>query len=139
MNKEWSDKNKQIQILLGKETTYRDGIELLIKLREELFEQVTQIVKGYPDEAFYQMPFAKAKGYHSKTLSYSIWHIFRIEDIVAHTLIAGDEQIFMAGDYQKKIGSPIITNALVAPTINYGVNLPCDVHLAGTTSIKPET
>ena len=31
------------------------------------------------------------------------------------------------------------TNALVAPTLNYGVNLPCDVHLAGTTSIKPET
>jgi len=31
------------------------------------------------------------------------------------------------------------TNALVAPTINYGVNLPCDVHLTGTTSIKPET
>lgn len=31
------------------------------------------------------------------------------------------------------------TKALVAPTINYGVNLPCDVHLAGTTSIKPET
>ncbi|HOB19768.1 MAG TPA: creatininase family protein [Candidatus Atribacteria bacterium] len=31
------------------------------------------------------------------------------------------------------------TKALVAPTMNYGVNLPCDVHLAGTTSIKPET
>jgi len=31
------------------------------------------------------------------------------------------------------------TNALVAPTINYGVNLPCDMHLAGTTSIRPET
>ena len=31
------------------------------------------------------------------------------------------------------------TKALVAPTINYGVNLPCDVHLTGTTSIKPET
>jgi creatinine amidohydrolase len=31
------------------------------------------------------------------------------------------------------------TNALVAPTLNYGVNLLCDVHLAGTTSIKPET
>ena len=96
MNKEWSETNREIQILLRKETTYKDGIELLIKLREELFEQVTQIVKGYPDEAFYQMPFAKAKGYHSKTLSYSIWHIFRIEDVVAHTRIAGDEQIFVA-------------------------------------------
>lgn len=109
MNKEWSEKNAQIQILLGKETTYKDGIELLIEFRKEMFEQISQIVNGYPAEAFYQMPFVNAKGYHSKTLSYSIWHIFRIEDIVAHTLIARDEQIFMAGNYQKKIGSPIIT------------------------------
>jgi hypothetical protein len=109
MNSEWSEKNKRIQVLLGKETTYKDGIELLIEFRKEMFEQVTQIVNGYPGEAFYQMPFANAKGYHSKTLAYSIWHIFRIEDIVAHTLIAGDEQILIAGGYQKKIGSPIIT------------------------------
>lgn len=109
MNKEWSEKNAQIQILLGKETTYKDGIELLIEFRKEMFEQISQIVNGYPVKAFYQMPFVNVKGYHSKTLSYSIWHIFRIEDIIAHTLIARDEQIFMAGNYQKKIGSPIIT------------------------------
>jgi hypothetical protein len=109
MNKEWSEKNKQIQTYLGKETTYKDAIELLIELRKELFEQVSQIVNGYPAKAFYQMPYANANGYHSKTLSYSIWHIFRIEDIVAHTLIARGEQILVTGGYQKKIGSPIIT------------------------------
>ncbi|HPD01316.1 MAG: phage head-tail adapter protein [Clostridiaceae bacterium] len=109
MNKEWSEMNKQMQVLIGKKATYKDGTELLIKLRNELFEQITQIVNEYPAEAFYQMPYANAKGYHSKTLSYSIWHIFRIEDIVAHILIAGDEQILMAGGYQKKIGSPVIT------------------------------
>lgn len=109
MNKEWSEKNKEIQLLLGKETTYQQAIELLINFREEMFQQVSHIVKKYPDQAFYQRPFANVDGYHSKTLAYSIWHIFRIEDIVAHTLIAGDEQIFITGDYQKKIGSPIIT------------------------------
>ncbi|NLU51616.1 MAG: phage head-tail adapter protein [Clostridiaceae bacterium] len=109
MDKGWSEKNKRIQILLGKETTYKEGIELLIAFRQEMFEQISQIVNGYPVEAFYQMPFANANGYHNKTLSYSIWHIFRIEDIVAHTLIARDEQIFVTGGYQKKIGSPIIT------------------------------
>lgn len=109
MSKDWSEKNKQMQLLIGKEDTYKDGIDLLIQLRNEMFEQITQIVNGYPAEAFYQMPFANEKGYHSKTLAYSIWHIFRIEDIVAHTLIAGDEQILMTGDYQIKIGSPIIT------------------------------
>ena len=93
MHKDWSDKNKTIQKMLGKEDTYKEGIDLLIKFRSELFEQITQIVNGYPREAFYQMPFAGADGYHSKTLAYSIWHIFRIEDIVAHIFIQGDEQI----------------------------------------------
>jgi hypothetical protein len=109
MNSEWSEKNKRMQVLIGKESTYKDGIELLIELRSELFKQISQIVNGYPVEAFYQTPFPNANGYHSKTLSYSIWHIFRVEDIVAHTLIARDEQILLAGGYQKKIGSPIIT------------------------------
>lgn len=72
MNKEWFDKNKRIYILLDKETTYKEGIEMLIEFRNELFEQLSQIVNGYPVKAFYQMPFANAKGYHSKTLSYSI-------------------------------------------------------------------
>ena len=39
------------------------------------------------------MPFAKAEGYHSKTLAYSIWHVFRIEDIVLHTLILNNSQV----------------------------------------------
>ena len=55
------------------------------------------------------MPFAGADGYHSKTLSYSIWHIFRIEDIVAHEMIAEDEQILFRNGYVEKINAPIIT------------------------------
>lgn len=58
---------------------------------------------------FDSMPFINANGYHSKNITYSLWHIFRIEDIVAHTLINSDEQVFFIGDYQKRINSPIIT------------------------------
>lgn len=109
MNKEWSEKNKKIQALLGNKKTYQEGIRLLVEFRGELLEQISYIVNGYPEEAFYQMPFANVRGYHSKTLGYSIWHIFRIEDIVAHSLVAQEEQIFFAGDFAKKIGAPIIT------------------------------
>lgn len=109
MNKEWSGKNKQIQSLLGKESTYKEGINLLISLRNELFEQITCIVNGFPAEAFYQMPFAGAEGYHSKTLAYSVWHIFRIEDITAHCLIKNDEQVLFAEDFQQKLEVEIIT------------------------------
>ena len=109
MNKEWSDKNKKMQAFIGKEATFAEGINVLIDLRNDLFSQISFVVNNYPEDAFYQMPFAGADGYHSKTLVYSMWHIFRIEDIVAHTLIIGDKQVLFEGDWQKRINSPIIT------------------------------
>ena len=109
MDKSWSDMNKEMQALLSKEASFKSGIDILLELRNSLFGQITQIVMTYPEEAFSQMPFAGANGYHSKTLSYSIWHIFRIEDIVAHEMIAEDQQILFAGGFDKTIRSPIIT------------------------------
>ena len=109
MDKNWSDMNKEIQTLLAKEATFREGIEKLIVFRKIMFEQVTQIAHTFPEEAFWQMPFAGADGYHAKTLAYSIWHIFRIEDIVAHEMIAGDRQVLFAQSFSEKVHSPIIT------------------------------
>ena len=109
MDKNWSEMNKEMQALMKKKATFMDGIEKLLALRKSLFEQITQIVNTFPEEAFYQMPFAGAEGYHSKTLAYSIWHIFRIEDIVAHEMIAEDQQVLFSGDFQAAIHSPIIT------------------------------
>lgn len=109
MDKNWSEKNKEIHILLGKQSTYKDGITELIGFRSEMFGQITQIVTAYPGYSFSLMPFAGAEGYHSKSLAYSIWHIFRIEDIVAHELVAGDGQVFFTGGFQERIHSPIIT------------------------------
>jgi hypothetical protein len=109
MNKDWSQKNKEIQKLLSKEATFGEAIRKLIEFREELFQQITWIVEGYPEKAFYQMPFLGANGYHSKTLAYSIWHIFRIEDIVAHEMIAEDEQVLFRDNFLEKISAPIIT------------------------------
>ena len=109
MNKDWSDKNKQMQKLIGKEATFREGIEVLLDLRNDLFGQITSIVNTFPADAFWQMPFGGAEGYHSKTLAYSMWHIFRIEDIVAHTQILQDEQVLFSGDWMKKTKSTITT------------------------------
>lgn len=92
-----------------KESTFKDGIAKLIELRGSRFEQIAQIVNSYPEAAFSEMPFPNANGYHSKTLAYSIWHIFRIEDIVMHTLIENDEQLLFSGGFPEKTRSPIIT------------------------------
>ena len=109
MNKDWAEKNKRMQSLIGKEVSYREGIDVLVDLRKDLFGQITSIVNTYPTEAFYQMPFAGDEGYHSKTLVYSMWHIFRIEDIAAHTLIAQDSQVLFTDSWLEKTKSPIIT------------------------------
>ena len=108
MNKEWSEKNKKMQSMIGKEATFREGIDVLLELRNDVFGQISSIVATYPQEAFCQMPFAGAEGYHSKTLIYSMWHIFRIEDIVAHTLIMQDSQVLFTDGWLEKTKSPII-------------------------------
>ncbi len=119
MNKEWSEHNKEMQMLLRKRETYKQGIAVLFELRDKL----KQVISSFRDELtrddLNAMPFANAKGYHSKTIAYSLWHIFRIEDIVANTLIKGEEQVLFSGDHVSQIGSPIITtgNELVGEEI----------------------
>ena len=109
MNKEWSEKNKKMQELISKEGSFSKGIKLLLELRAEIFEQITSIVKTFPAVAFYQLPFGVGEGNHNTTLAWSIWHTFRIEDIVAHELILKDKQILLQGTWLKKTASPIIT------------------------------
>ena len=109
MNKEWSELNKHMQEQLRKEQTFKDGIETLLVLRGKMMAELLRMKRELSKEEFSRRPFPNANGYHSKTIAYSIWHIFRIEDIVAHSLIQGNEEIFSIAEYQKRINSPIIT------------------------------
>ena len=109
MNKEWSELNKTMQTQIRKNDTYEAGIDTLFELRNRLMKILTVFYSELNREEFNAIPFLNADGYHSKTIAYSIWHIFRIEDIVAHTLINEDEQVFCTGGYQERINSPIIT------------------------------
>ncbi|MGI5959065.1 MAG: phage head-tail adapter protein [Massiliimalia sp.] len=119
MNKVWSELNKTMQAQIKNKDTYQAGIDTLFNLRNQLMETLTLFKEELSREDFDAIPFINADGYHSKTIAYSIWHIFRIEDIVAHTLIAKDEQVFFSGHYQERINSPIITtgNELVKEQI----------------------
>ena len=109
MDKEWSDKFRKMQTAIGKKKSFKDGVGFLLELRSDVFGQIASIVNTFPDEAFGEMPFPGADGYHSKTLAYSMWHIFRIEDITANTLIAGKEQILFRDGWLSKTKSPIVT------------------------------
>ena len=109
INREWSELNKIIQTQIKRKDTYEASIETLFDLRNRLMKTVTSFNDELNREEYSAIPFINADGYHSKTIAYSIWHIFRIEDIVAHTLVSDDEQVFFAGNYQERINSPIIT------------------------------
>ena len=119
MNKEWSELNKTMQSQLKKEATFREGIVTLFELRNALMKEILLFKEECSRADFNTMPYINADGYHSKTIAYSLWHIFRIEDIVAHTLIANDEEIFFSGGFHNSINSPIITtgNELVREQI----------------------
>lgn len=119
MNKEWSELNKSMQLLIKKKDTFNAGVDTLLHLRRQLMGQMMQFKEELSKEDFCAMPYINADGYHSKTIAYSLWHIFRIEDIVAHSLIAGSEQVFFVENYQERIHAPIITtgNELVKEQI----------------------
>ena len=119
MNKSWSELNRKMQIQLKKEATFSDGIETLFELRKELMQVADGFFRDLSREEFCAIPFLNAEGYHSKSVAYSLWHIFRIEDIVANTLIAGCGQVFFRGNYKERTNSPIITtgNELVKQQI----------------------
>lgn len=119
MNKAWSELNKTMQTQIKKRDTYKAGIDTLFDLRKQLTETLISFKEELNREDFDVIPFINADGYHSKTIAYSIWHIFRIEDIVAHTLVSETEQVFFSGNYQERINSPIITtgNELVKEQI----------------------
>lgn len=119
MNKSWSELNRKMQIKLKKEATFSDGIETLFELRKELMQAADGFFRDFSREEFCAMPFINAEGYHSKTVAYSLWHIFRIEDIVANMLIAGLGQVFFRENYKERTNSPIITtgNELVKQQI----------------------
>ena len=109
MNQEWSMLNRQMQAGLKTAGCFAEGLAALYALRGQLMEAWRALRLSLRREDFDAMPFPRAEGYHSKTIAYSLWHILRIEDIVAHDLIGGGEEIFFAGDYRRRIGAPIVT------------------------------
>ena len=142
MNKEWSELNKTMQAQLKKKDTFDEGISTLLELRKQLWNTISSYKKELKREDFNSIPFINADGYHSKTIAYSLWHIFRIEDIVAHTLIKGDEQVLFAKGYQEKTGSPIITtgNELVKKEISdFSGKLDLDALYSYISDVKKST
>lgn len=109
MHKDFSALNKLMQDNLKKQTTFSDGIKNLLQLRNNLMEEIDLIFKTTSPEDFFALPFPKSKGNTNATIAWSIYHIFRIEDIVCNSVINSKTQIFFDYDFQNRMNSSIIT------------------------------
>lgn len=140
MNQEWSKLNKALQIQLKKEATFKEGIDTLLNLRQMLMDELLNMKSELTIDNFSAMPFPKVQGYHSKTIAYSIWHIFRIEDIVANSLIRNEPEVLCR--FREIIGTPIITtgNELVGQQIvDFSKSLDLDALYAYALAVKDST
>ena len=81
MNQEWSELNKTMQLQIKKETTFAAGIAALLDLREKLMEELLSIKREISPADFSAMPFPNAKGYHSKTIAYSVNALLGCHDL----------------------------------------------------------
>ena len=109
MHKDFSALNKLLQDNLKKQTTFSDGIKNLLQLRNNLMEEIDLIFKTTSPEDFFALPFPKSKGNTNATIAWSIYHIFRIEDIVCNSVINSKTQIFFDYDFQNSMNSSILT------------------------------
>ena len=105
---------------MNKKSSFKDGINKLIELRTLLFNEWERAMKDLSIEGYSTQPFKNRDGYDSKTIAYSIFHVFRIEDIVLNTLINNRQQIFNRDNYQKKMNAMINTtgNELIRESIS---------------------
>lgn len=141
MNKEWSQLNKEIQDSLNK-VNFSIGISKLLLLRDTLFNEINTLKESIKPDAYSLIPFINAKGYHSKTIAYSLWHIFRIEDIVCNSLIKHTDEILFRNNYVKRINASIITtgNELVKEQIrDFSLPLNIEELYNYITEVKTET
>lgn len=141
MNEVWSNQNKKFQSLL-KKNTFSEGILALCDLRNILMEDMLSWKDQLSVEEYSAMPFMNANGYHSKSVAYSLWHIFRIEDIVLNTLILNREQVLFRKDFLKRMQAPIQTtgNELVKEEIEkFSKQLDIDVLYEYILCVKEES
>ena len=60
MNKEWAELNRALQCQLKKEETFADGVQRILRLRQELFNVLCQLKTELTREEFSASPCSNA-------------------------------------------------------------------------------
>ena len=104
----WNHDHTALQALLRKPGNYSRALPLLLghhaavhssKLRAGAAWSIQEEALAPLDED--RLRCIPARGMPAL---WAIWHITRVEDATIHTLLAGKDQVFDAGDWQQRIG-----------------------------------
>jgi hypothetical protein len=103
---DWTIKQNNLKIYLSKEQTFDKGIKLLIEMHGLLHDK--KVYKNTED-TIYNCLWNRLKEETCKIISnketsiiWNIWHITRIEDIVANILIGNTDEV-LSDDIQTKL------------------------------------
>ena len=95
---------KSFQANIKKSASFDEGKANFLALRKELSAICDFIFESCTDDDFCKMPLKS-----DKTIAYYLYHLYRIEDAVSNTLIAGKEQLFIAEKFIKGLNTPVTT------------------------------
>jgi hypothetical protein len=103
---DWTIKQNNLKKLLSREETFDDGIKLLLDMHSILHDK--KVYKSKED-TIYNRLWENLKSETCKTITkketsilWDIWHITRIEDIVANIIIGNSEEV-LNDEIQKKL------------------------------------
>jgi hypothetical protein len=111
VSESWNENQKNLKVLLSGQNTFNKGIDLLLKMHSLLHDK--NVYKNNI-ETFYNNLWENLKIETCKIISnketsilWNIWHITRIEDIIANILIGNKETIFNM-EYMEKLNIKIM-------------------------------
>jgi hypothetical protein len=106
----WNEKQKKLKILLSSQKTFNEGKPLLLEMHSLLHDKKVYKIKAETiyDNLWVNLNEKTCKIISNKETSilWNIWHITRIEDLVANIIIGNKEEIFNK-DIQKGLNIKI--------------------------------
>jgi hypothetical protein len=98
VSKGWNEKQKNLAVFLANHKTFDKGIRLLLEMHRLLHDRKVYktAAETYYDNLWQDMKEETCKVMSAKETSivWDIWHITRIEDIIANIIMGNKEAVF---------------------------------------------
>jgi hypothetical protein len=106
--KTWNAQQKKLRALLSEPTQHRQAIDLFLQQHAAVhsalmsnsgsFSFEDDVLAGVDDQQIREIP---PQMDHS--IAWILWHLARIEDVAMNLLVAGEVQVFITGDWSRKL------------------------------------